>query len=40
VDAGKKMFNRDTGKTDRIFWKDVFGIKGDAKDNADIQGLE
>jgi hypothetical protein len=40
VTTGKKMFNRDAGKTDRIFWKDVFGMKGSESDNADIQGLE
>jgi hypothetical protein len=31
-------FNRDRGTTDRIFWKDVFGIKGDP--NATIEGGE
>lgn len=38
-EVGNFKFNREAGETDRIFWKDVFGIKGNGPANK-IQGAE
>ena len=38
--SGNFRFNKNGGRTDRLFWQDIFGIKGDEKQILEIEGDE